>query len=181
MVFNPDIVVVELGDSTTRLNPLVTSSLPIATFTWTPTDYLLDSTTQRPLLYLPLEDTEYTLTITDVNGCTASGSVLVEIDKNRNVYIPNAFSPNGDGPNDEFRVFACRGVSDITFVRIFDRWGNFLFEQQSITPDCIGGARLWDGRVKGKPVNEGVYVYMVQVQFLDGVTLLYRGDVTILR
>lgn len=181
VVFNPDIVVVELGDSTTRLNPLVTSSLPIATFIWTPTDYLLDSTTQRPLLYLPLEDTEYTLTITDVNGCTASGSVLVEIDKNRNVYIPNAFSPNGDGPNDEFRVFACRGVSDITFVRIFDRWGNFLFEQQSITPDCIGGARLWDGRVKGKPVNEGVYVYMVQVQFLDGVTLLYRGDVTILR
>ncbi len=133
------------------------------------------------MLVSPLEDTEYTLTIIDVNGCTATGDVLVEVDKNRNVYIPNAFSPNGDGPNDEFRVFACRCVSSINYVRIFDRWGNFIFEQASVEPDCIGGSRLWDGRVKGKPVGQGVYVYMVEVQFLDGIRLLYRGDVTVLR
>ncbi len=181
VVFDPDIVVVELGDTTVRLNPLITSSLPVALFSWNPSDYLSDSTAQRPLLVSPIEDREYTLTITDVNGCTATGEVLVEVDKNRNVYIPNAFSPNGDGPNDEFRVFACRGVSSINYVRIFDRWGNFIFEQQSVEPDCIGGSRLWDGRVKGKPVGQGVYVYMVEVQFLDGIRLLYRGDVTILR
>ncbi len=181
VVFDPDIVVVELGDTTTRLNPLITSSLPIQRFSWRPAIFLSDTSAQQPLLVRPLEDTEYTLTVIDVNGCTASGSVLVEVDRNRNVYIPNAFSPNGDGPNDEFRVFACLGVEVITYVRIFDRWGNFLYEQQSITPDCIGGSRLWDGTVKGKPMAQGVYVYMVEVRFLDGVTLLYRGDVTIVR
>lgn len=181
VVFNPDVVVVELGDSTQRLNPLITSSLPIASFAWTPSDYLSSDTVQRPLLLQPVIDTEYSLTITDINGCTANGSVLVEVDKARNVYIPNAFTPNGDGPNDEFRVFACRGVQTVNFVRIFDRWGNFLFEERSITPECIGGSRLWDGRVKGKPAGQGVYIYMVEVQFLDGVTLLYRGDVTLLR
>ncbi len=181
VVFNPDIVVVELGDTSVRLNPLITSSLPIDRFSWNPTIYLSDTSAQRPLLVSPLEDTEYTLTITDVNGCTATGSVLVEVDKNRNVYIPNAFSPNGDGPNDEFRVFACLGVQAINYVRIFDRWGNFLYEQQSIAPDCIGGSRLWDGRIKDKPAGQGVYIYMVEVQFLDGITLLYRGDVTLIR
>jgi len=181
VVFDPDVVVVELGDSTQRLNPLITSSLPIVSFVWTPSDFLSSDTVQRPLLLQPTRDQDYILVITDVNGCTATGSVLVEIDRSRNLYIPNVFTPNGDGPNDEFRAFACRGVRSINFARIFDRWGNFLIEEQNIMPDCIGGSILWDGRVKGKPAGQGVYIYMVEVEFLDGIKLLYRGDVTLLR
>jgi gliding motility-associated-like protein len=181
VVFDPDVIVIELGDTTVRLNPLITASLPIETYSWLPQSFLSDSTVQRPLLFGVLNDTEYTLTVTDVNGCTASGSVFVEVDKSRNVYIPNVFTPNGDGPNDEFRVFACRGVAAVNYVRIFDRWGGFLYEATGIEPECIGGSRLWDGTVKGKAMNQGVYIYMVEVQFLDGFVLLYRGDVTLIR
>ena len=181
VLFDPEVIVVELGDTTTRLNPIINSSLPIDRFSWLPRVYLSDTIAQRPLLLSPLDDTEYTLTVTDVNGCTAVGTVLVEVDKNRNVYIPNVFSPNGDGPNDEFRVFACRGVSAIPYVRIFDRWGGLVYEQKDLQPDCFGGTRIWDGTAKGKDANQGVYVYVMEVLFLDGFTLLYRGDVTIIR
>jgi gliding motility-associated-like protein len=181
VIFDPAEIVVELGDTTVRLNPLITSSLPIATYAWTPTNTLSDPAVQRPRLLQAINDQAYELVVTDINGCMASGSVRVEIDKNRNVYIPNAFSPNGDGPNDEFRIFACLGVANINAVRIFDRWGGMVFEQTDVQPDCIGGTRLWDGSLGGKPATQGVYIYMVEVTFVDGITLLYRGDVTILR
>ena len=177
----PSVIEVELGDSTSRLNPIISSSLPIDSFVWTPTDFLSDPTSQSPFLLTPLDDTEYTFTVIDANGCTASASVVVEIDKNRNVYIPNVFSPNGDGPNDEFRIFTCTGVDQVNFVRIYDRWGELVFDRNDIAPDCIGGSVLWDGTFNGKPMNPGVFVYLVEVQFIDGLTLLYRGDITLLR
>jgi gliding motility-associated-like protein len=181
VIFDPAEIEVELGDTTVRLNPLITSSLPIATYAWTPANTLSDPTLQRPRLLGPLNDQDYELVVTDINGCTASGVITVEVDKNRNVYIPNAFSPNGDGPNDEFRIFACLGVANINSVRIFDRWGGMVFEQADVQPDCIGGARLWDGSVGSQRAAQGVYIYLVEVTFVDGITLLYRGDVSILR
>ena len=136
---------------------------------------------QSPFVIEPLEDTEYTFTVIDENGCTATAQVLVEVDKNRNVYIPNVFSPNGDGFNDEFRIFACTGVEDINFVRIYDRWGELIYEDDDLPPDCIGGSQLWDGRFNGKTMNPAVFVYIIEVEFIDGITLLYRGDLTLLR
>ena len=177
----PSIIEVELGDSTTRLNPIISSSLPIDSFVWTPEIYLSDPTIQSPFLLTPIDDTEYSLTVVDANGCSASASILVEIDKNRNVYIPNVFSPNGDGSNDEFRLYTCTGVEQINFVRIYDRWGELIFEGEDLPPDCIGGSVLWDGTFNGKTMNPAVFVYLVEVEFIDGLTLLYRGDLTLLR
>jgi gliding motility-associated-like protein len=97
------------------------------------------------------------------------------------VYIPNIFSPNGDGRNDEFRLFACKGVTRVNFARVFDRWGDQIFESQAIGPDCLSGAPLWDGKVRGDRAPAGVYVYLIEIEFLDNVTLLYRGDVTVIR
>lgn len=177
----PATIEIELGDSTTRLNPIVSASLPVDSFVWSPGTYLSDPMVQSPFVIEPLEDTEYTFTVIDENGCTATAQVLIEIDKNRNVYIPNVFSPNGDGFNDEFRIFACTGVEDINFVRIYDRWGELIYEDDDLPPDCIGGSQLWDGRFNGKTMNPAVFVYIIEVEFIDGVTLLYRGDLTLLR
>lgn len=183
--FAEPILEIELGDSTTRLEPIIT---PIGTqvdsFIWTPTQYLSDPTVEQPIVF-PLESLEYTLEIVDENGCDASGSVFVELDANRNVYIPSAFSPNGDGVNDEFRVYPCVGVTEISSVRIFDRWGNQVFEAPEADVSsglfCDGGLPLWDGRFRGEDMNMGVYVYVVEVTFLDGVTLFYRGDLNLVR
>lgn len=176
----PAEITVELGDTLTRLIPTIFSSLPIDSYLWTPADYLSSDTVQSPFVQ-PLESLQYTFTITDVNGCTGEATIFVDLDANRNVYIPNVFSPNGDGPNDEFRVFACTGVTSINFVRIYNRWGGQVYEASDLIPICEGGTVLWNGKFNNKAVTPGVYVYMIEVSFLDGVTLLYRGDVTVLR
>ena len=179
--FEPDVVVVELGDSTTRLDPVISSSLPIDSFIWTPTDYLVPPNVQRPIINNPLTNTRYNLTVVDVNGCQGSGSVFVEVDKNRNIYIPNVFSPNGDGPNDEFRIYACKGVRSIATARVFDRWGALVAENTNLFPNCDGGTILWDGLLGGQGLAQGVYIYMIELEFIDNVSLLYRGDITLLK
>ncbi len=178
--FTPDVIEVNLGDSLQRLNPIITSSLPIDSFIWSPTTYLEPPTVQRPILNQPLESILYTLRIVDVNGCDGSGSILVDVDKSRNVYIPNVFSPNGDGPNDEFRIFACDGVRAINYARIFDRWGTMVHQTQNLLPDC-SGTLVWDGRQGSQEMNPGVFVFVIEVEFIDNVRLVYRGDVTLLK
>lgn len=178
VVFDPAEVEVELGDSIT-LEPIINSSLPLASYAWTPADSLSNATIENPTAS-PTRNTTYTLTIVDENGCTASASLLVDVDFNRNVYIPNVFSPNGDGPNDEFRIFTCNGVTMIETVAVFDRWGNQVYSANSLSPEC-SGIKLWDGRFDGKMATPGVYVYVIEISFLDDVTLTYRGDITLLR
>lgn len=182
VAFSPDVIEIELGDSSQRLMPIITSSLPIDSFQWSPGDFLSATGIQRPRIN-PVDDREYTLRVVDANGCEAEGTVFVEVDKNRNVFIPNIFTPDGEGSglNEEFRIFACNGVQNINFVRLYDRWGNQVVDVNNLPPGCEGGQPVWDGRYKGKKMNAGVYVYLVEVEFIDGVTLLYRGDVTLIR
>jgi gliding motility-associated-like protein len=172
-------ILVGLGDSA-RINPLITSALPVDSVVWAPKTYLsFRSDPLRPFTR-PLDDITYKLTITDVNGCSTSESVFVELDRNRNIFIPNVFSPNGDDKNDYFGVFSGAGVKKINYVRVFDRWGEMMFSKTNIVPgtDISQG---WDGTFRGRVVDNGVYVYLVEVEFEDGQKLLYRGDVTVAR
>jgi gliding motility-associated-like protein len=172
-------ILVGLGDSV-RINPIITSALPIDSVSWTPRTYLsFRSDPLRPFVR-PFDDVTYKVTIVDVNGCSTSEQIFVELDRNRNVFIPNIFSPNGDDRNDYFGVFNGVGVKMINFVRIFDRWGEMMFTKNKILPntDITQG---WDGTFKGKVVENGVYIYIIEVEFEDGQKLLYRGDVTVAR
>lgn len=175
----PDEVIVELGDSTVQLLPTITPGGNYD-YLWTPATYLSSDTIRNPFVF-PVGSLTYTLLVTNENGCTAEATVFVALDANRNVYIPNVFSPNDDGVNDDFRVFACRGVKSINFARLYDRWGGLVYESDSLLPSCLDGTKLWDGEKRGQELNPGVYVYMIEITFLDEVTLLYRGDVTIVR
>ncbi|MEO0338296.1 MAG: gliding motility-associated C-terminal domain-containing protein [Bacteroidota bacterium] len=179
--FNPAVVEIELGDTVSRLEPTIVSSTPIDSFIWSPSTFLSADNIQNPVVN-PLESQDYILRIVDANGCTAQGQVLVELNRARNVFIPNVFSPNGDGRNDELRVYACRGVSAVNYARVFDRWGSLLYQEQNIgIPDCAGGTVLWDGKFNGRDLPAGVYVYIIEVEFIDNVTLVYRGDISIIR
>ncbi|OAV43521.1 hypothetical protein A3850_002985 [Lewinella sp. 4G2] len=177
----PEEITIELGDTLTRFNPIVSPVGDVYSYLWTPATFLSADSIRNPIVS-PFSDQAYALQVTNSNGCLAFADIFVNVDANRNVYIPNVFSPNGDGRNDDFRVFACQGVTRISDVQIYDRWGGLVYQETEVPPNCLDGIRLWNGNAaNNKPVNPGVFVYMVRVEFLDGESLLYRGDVTVLK
>ncbi len=182
-------ILVGLGDSVRMLSDprffsrsRIVSALPIDSVSWTPKDYLYfaNGDSLRPYVR-PLDDRTYKLTIYDVNGCTTSESIIVELDRNRNVFIPNIFSPNGDDRNDYFGVATGPGVKKINFIRIFDRWGELLFTKENIPAGADPSANGWDGTFRSRTVDTGVYVYLIEAEFEDGQKLLYRGDITVVK
>ncbi len=178
--FDSTYLEIELGDSL-MLNPQISPpGTHIDSLVWLP-DFQLSSTDTLTPVVTPFEDQSYTLQVWDENGCSGIGNVNVLIDRNRNVYIPNIFSPNNDGPNDFFHIYTGNGVKQIKSVNIFSRWGSLVFSAKNLQPSGIDGIKLWDGKFKGKRMNSGVYIYIIDVEFLDGVELLYRGDITLVR
>ncbi len=175
----PSIIEVELGDSLTMLDPTIISSLPIDTFIWEPAENLSCADCKNPRI-IGVVPMTYTLTIIDINGCSASAQIFVDIDRNRNIYIPNVFSPNGDGINDIFQVFTGLGVERISFVRLYDRWGEKVYEEKDLPPSP-DGTTGWNGVFRGQDMNPAVFLYLIEVVFIDGQVLVYRGDVTLLR
>ena len=126
-----------------------------------------------------LQTTRYDLTVTDTLGCTISESVLIKVNKERRVYIPNVFSPNFDGHNDGFTVFGGKGVEQVRSLRVFDRWGALVFEARDFQPNIASLG--WNGIHKGEKVNPGVYVYVAIIAFSDGTEITYQGDVTVVK
>jgi gliding motility-associated-like protein len=175
----PPSIEIDLGDSLTTLNPTIVSSLPIDTFIWEPAENLSCADCKNPRV-TGINPMTYTLTVIDINGCSATAQIFVDIDRNRKVYIPNVFSPNGDGINDKFQVYTGLGVDHLNFVRLYDRWGEKVFEEldQPPSPDGTPG---WDGVFRGQDMDPAVFMYLVEVVFVDGRVLLYKGDVTLLR
>jgi gliding motility-associated-like protein len=172
-------MIVGLGTEV-RLSPIIGGSLPIDSISWTPKDYLITSSEPLRPLVRPLDDRIYKLKVTDVNGCIGEGEISVELERNRNVFIPNVFSPNGDDKNDYFGVFSGVGVKQINYLRIYDRWGELVFQTQDLVPSN-DPSQGWDGTFNNKPVQAGVYVYISEIVFEDGAKLLYRGDITVAR
>ena len=98
---------------------------------------------------------DYFVTVTDAFGCAGSDSLFVAEICPTAVYVPNAFSPNDDGVNDDFAVAAFD--AEYLRLRIYDRWGNRLYEETSTAP-------AWDGRSSGKPAAAGTYVWTLEVR-----------------
>jgi gliding motility-associated-like protein len=173
-------MLVGLGDSV-RLDPIINSALPIDSVRWTPRDYLVFTADSLRPFIRPLDDRTYTLRVVDVNGCVADAQLAVDLERNRNVFIPNIFSPNDDDRNDYFAPFTGVGVKSVNFLRVFDRWGELLFERRNL-PLGDDPSKGWDGKFNGNYVQSGVYVYTIEITFEDSnTTLLYRGDVTVIR
>lgn len=166
---------IKLGDSTLIRAQV---NFDIAQLQWTPTLNL--STPDAADSYAnPIESTAYRLTTSDENGCSVSDVVMIFVNKTRSVYIPNVFSPNGDGLNDLFTVFAGSDVVEIKGFIIFDRWGNMLYQKGPFLPNDLQYG--WDGTFEGQDMNAGVYVFYAEVVFADGLTEVFKGDVILMR
>lgn len=154
------------------------SSNPDVAYNWMPPDSLSCTDCPRPVAN-PVNTTTYTIEVMDENGCTALDSVTVRVIKNRPVYIPDAFSPNDDGSNDFFTAYAGPGVRQIRAMKIFNRWGGLVFEGGNFQPN--EPARGWDGLIGDEPAAIGVYAWLIEVEFIDGVAILFEGDLHLIR
>ncbi|MEO1262253.1 MAG: gliding motility-associated C-terminal domain-containing protein [Bacteroidota bacterium] len=168
---------IELGETTeieAIINPL-TNQL----YAWSPPDFL-ECTECLTSPLCPTETILYLLTVADpISGCTLQDSILITVNKTRRIYIPNAFSPNGDGVNDFFMVFSGIGVEQVQEFKVFDRWGELVFENFNFSPNDFKEG--WDGSFKGDRMDPAVFAYYAKVLFKDGVSLLYEGDIHLIR
>ena len=127
----------------------------------------------------PLVATTYTITAVNEYGCQMTKTIDINVAVDRDVYAPNAFSPNGDGRNDYFTIYSGEQVSQITTLRIFDRWGSVIFEKHKIQPgDETAG---WNGTVNGQVLPLGTYIFSAQIAYIDGHTETMTGDINLIR
>jgi len=143
-------------------------------YVWTPQSGLSCYDCPEPV-FSGLETQTYTLDVTTAEGCPGTAEVTVTVISNVGLFIPNAFSPDGNGRNDYFEFFGSLELVRQIELKIFDRWGSKLFESFDLN-------NKWDGTHKGKEVNPGVYVYTLKVAWITNHRdSFYKGSVTVLR
>lgn len=157
----------------------VVSAFPV-TFAWSPVDSLSCVDCPNPTAS-PSNTTTYLLTVLNEDNCSAVDSITITVAKNRPIYIPNAFSPNDDGVNDFFTIYGGPAARSIANFQVFDRWGAQIFAGKGLPMGQDDPSRGWDGKINGEAVSPGVYAYFVEVEFIDNVTILYEGDITVVR
>lgn len=174
----PDLEV-QLGDSIS-LSPI--SSHPDNTdYVWTNDEGVEIGTSEDLLPFFPIRDQFIFLETIDGNGCPAIDSVFIRMNNNVELYVPNIFSPNRDGTNDDFLARGNPAIVGLEEVLIFDRWGNKVFEDGD---KSIGRGQTlfeWDGRFRNRDATEGVYAFVLTARVIDGSTIFRSGDVTLVR
>ena len=169
-------ITVELSDSTQLFAQ--SNSTDSLSYAWSPPNGLSCIDCPDPIVNI-LDSETYNVIITDEDGCTAADEVTITIDKTRNIFIPNVFSPNNDGTNDIFMIYGGKGVVGVLELKIYDRWGELVFENYDFSTD--DPATGWDGSFRGQTINPAVFVYHTKIEFFDGVIIPYVGDVTLVR
>jgi len=172
----PNDTVIKLGNVvniTTQLNFNPTSIL------WDPDLYLSCNNCLNPQS-IPDQTITYMLTAQDSNGCVIKDEITITvlIDE-ADIFVPTAFSPNGDNINDFFHpVFKFPEKTSILIFRIFDRWGNMVYERTNGLPGDPFG---WDGTFNKDKMNPGVYTFAIQYAGEDKLGKWKTGDVTLIR
>lgn len=169
-------ITIQLGDST-QIGAFL--NFRNARYLWTAKDGQIRCDTCVPTIVKPLLTTTYKLTVRDTSGCEISDALTVFVEKNRHVFIPTSFSPNDDGVNEHFTVFSDQEVRKIQTMKVFNRWGSLIFEQNDFLPN--DESQGWDGKWHNSALPPDVYIFFVKIEFVDGKVVLYQGDVTIMK
>ena len=146
---------------------------------WTPSVGLSCADCLNPTV-TPGTDIIYQVEIFNLNGCSEIAEIQFRVDQEINVYIPNAFTPfNLDGINDKFYIFSKENlIAKVQSLQVFDRWGNEVFINKDFAPN--DPSEGWDGFYRKEKMQAGVYVYYVVIEFSDGSTELFKGDLTLM-
>jgi gliding motility-associated-like protein len=130
-------------------------------------------------LVAPVLTTTYAIQVSSIDGCVDSDSLQVTVVEEGDLYVPNIFTPNGDGLHDLFVVEFGTTVPRVISCVIFDRWGNMVFEKNNI--DTTIEPLTWDGTNDGQMLSPGVYTYRMEVLTHAGKVKVVYGDVTLVR
>jgi len=141
-------------------------------YVWSPAGPLDDPFIQDPKAIL-LQDTYFNLFVTDSVGCTGTDDIFIKVYEGPTYYLPNAFTPNGDGLNDFFFPTPV-GIRSTDYFRVYNRYGTLMFE----TTQWMKG---WDGTIKGKPAAQGTYVWMIKGIDRYGSVIEMKGTVILVR
>ncbi|TMI64493.1 MAG: PKD domain-containing protein [Bacteroidetes bacterium] len=151
---------------------------PIVSYNWLPPTRLDCTNCPRPEAN-PQFTTKYSVTVTDRYGCINKGDVTVQvICTGQNFFVPNTFSPNGDGSNDVFYLRGT-GIFRVKTLRIFNRWGEVVFENREVPVNNPGSG--WNGNYKGKPAQSDVYIYQLEILCANGELIKYSGNIALIR
>ncbi len=174
----PEQLQLKLGDDL-NINPQVNGQPadPI-NWSWTPVNQL-NCPTCPELNIRPFYTSTYYVTAVDANGCVSKDTLSLTLDRNCELFMPDAFSPNLDGTNDVIFPFAPPCVEKIQRLSIFDRWGQQLYVEEDFAPN--DAAYSWDGDFRGQKMQSGVYVWFAEVLLIDGREVLFKGDLTVVR
>jgi gliding motility-associated-like protein len=155
------------------------TSTDASIYKWSPPTWLSCTNCLTPTA-TPLQNITYKVLASNQWGCEAEDDVIITVGcDNSQLWLPNTFTPNGDGANDRFYPHG-KGMSTVKLFRIYNRWGELLFSQADMPVDNkdIG----WDGTWKGQQLKPDVYVYIVNTTCLStGEPLEIKGDVSIVR
>lgn len=156
----------------------VSYSSGTSTYTWTPPEGLSCTNCPTPLAR-PKLTTTYHVQVTDSNTCVSEADVLVEVVcREENYFVPNTFSPNGDGMNDVFYPRG-RGMASVQSMKIYNRWGQLVFDRRNFPAN--DPTKGWNGKMGGQPVPPDVYVYMIEFVCENSQVVPMKGNVTLIR
>lgn len=188
ILIEPTLVTVEIGNDTlinlgdtVLIDPEISIPMDSISSIIFSSDFdFINCTGCFDITVFPNQTTEYTVEVKDKNGCSDSDSKRVVVRKGVNIFVPNIFTPNGDGNNDfVFISTNDKEIKRINSFQIYDRWGEKMYEALDFQPNnpAIG----WDGTLKGQKCNPAVFVYWAEIELFDGSKQIIKGDVTLIR
>ena len=131
------------------------------------------------ILVKPQTSTNFEVYAVDELGCEAETELFLRISNPKRIFVPTGFTPNNDGFNDRLLVHG-QSTIKVKFFRIFDRWGEEVFTATEFfvnDPNFLG----WDGLFRGQVMNSGTFTWIMEVEYLDQQTELFRGSTSLLR
>lgn len=180
---SPRSLSLELGPDTTLRRGAKVTFKPQLNFapsqiSWSPPEGLISAESLNAQAE-PVFTTTYTLMLSDSAGCEVSDKIQVLVAGQVEAYFPNAFSPNGDEVNDYFNGYGGGDIEALEYLRIFDRWGNLVFEGTNIPVN--DPTKGWDGTSRGLPSPIGLYVFSSLVRLRNGSKYQAAGELNLVR
>lgn len=182
----PDVVAIDLGndlevffqDSVTINALLNILESDVGSISWEDLNGFIDND-DLTLIKNAVQNEQITLTITDENGCIATDSVQIRLMRN-SILLPNIFVPSSDDPaNQRFGMPVIPGVTNVSEFKIYDRWGNNVFEAMDVDAGSEEG--YWYGNYNNQPAKQGVYAFIMTYTLITGEEVSIFGDVTLIR
>lgn len=187
IVTEPEQITLDLGPDFVLLDgerqailPDLQNAIPPISYEWTPGDSSLSCfTCPVPIVEGLEEPQQFSLRVTDLNGCEAMDNIIVRVEKEDDIYVATGFTPNADGTNDFLYVQGGEGITSIVEFKVFDRWGKMVF--QSTNTSANDPSVGWNGLFQNDVMNNGVYGWIAVVEFNDGKRTLFKGNTTLVR